>query len=139
VRVRVRDTDSPALVGVYSRGMTDNLPATRSDNFGPTNLPLSQTPTEALAFVLGWASAQPVRAEAFGGYCAVVEELQRRREVHQTRDDVVRGGVHGDQLSALMSLLPPALARSIGMLYQVQRGQRWASTGQYRQGSGNSD
>ncbi|QHB37372.1 hypothetical protein I5G58_gp070 [Mycobacterium phage BirdsNest] len=104
--------------------MTDNpfLPAqARADaRFGDDdrNVPLSQAPIVALAFALGYATARPQSANTFGPFCAMVEELMGR------------GTPQESEWTRLMRLLPMPLARSLGLLYQVQRGQRWARTGE---------
>jgi hypothetical protein len=105
-----------------------NLPARPPDPTGPTGVPLSRTPTEALAFALGFIAASPVSAEQYGGVCALVEELMRRSmpvpdvgEVDTRRD--------GSVWNQLMIYMPPQLARSIQMLYLAHRGQRWARSG----------
>lgn len=109
--------------------MTDNLPAVRT-GFGPADTPLSAAPTAALAFALGAAVSRPQSANTYGPFCAMVEELMRRPVVVQTGDDVVRGSAHATNVfDHLLSLLPPEVARSIAMLYQMQRGQRWNATG----------
>lgn len=110
----------------YSGRMTDNLPARQPATFGTLgqqSVPLSEAPTAALAFALGYAVARPQHAAAFAPFCALVEELTAR---HVARPD---SAIPTNELDRLMSLLPAPLARSIGMLYQAQRGQRWARTG----------
>lgn len=101
--------------------MTDNLPARPS--FGAAGIPLSEAPTAALAFALGYAVARPVDANAYAPFLAMCEELMARPAV--VGDHAVGGG----QWAVLMALLPPDVARRIEMLYQAQRGQRWARTG----------
>lgn len=114
---------------------SDNLPA-RAE-FGPSGVPLSDAPTAALAFALGYAVARPQHANQFGPFCAMVEELMARES---GSDDPGPIGRYDQRkvFGTLMNLLPTDLSRSIAMLYQVQRGQRWARTGQYRPPSGNS-
>jgi hypothetical protein len=74
--------------------------------------------------------SRPQSANTYGPFCAMVEELMRRPVVVQTGDDVVRGSAHATNVfDHLMGLLPASVASSIAMLYQVQRGQRWAATG----------
>ena len=102
-------------------------------------MPLSEAPTDAIAFALGYAAARPQSADTFGPFCAMVEELQARRMIRVTHDDVIRGGVHPNAYEALLHLLPPELSGAIRTLYMAQRGQRWSRTGEYRRGSGNSD
>lgn len=101
-------------------------------HFGDADIPLSAASTAALAFALGYAVARPVDANQFGPFCAMVEELQRRPV---TRPDSRLPTTEMDQL---MTLLPPDLSRRIAMLYQAQRGQRWAQTGQRHPKSGKS-
>jgi hypothetical protein len=112
---------------------SENLPAVAAFSTGVASMPLTDAPTAALAFALGYAVARPVDANAFGPFCAMVEELMRR---DSGSDD--RGPVGGwDQTNVfgmLLGLLPEAQARAIVMLYQAQRGQRWHRTGQYRHG-----
>lgn len=113
--------------------MTDNLPA-RASFTGQHDVPLDAAPSTALAFALGYAVARPQNADAFGPFCAMVEQLQARPAV----------GPHGEDYPLdltnawvqLMGLLPAPLARQIDMLYQAQRGQRWARTGQRHPKSG---
>ncbi|URC18172.1 hypothetical protein SEA_ZENTENO07_71 [Mycobacterium phage Zenteno07] len=111
--------------------MTDSpfLPAHAAATFGDPSdraaqTPLAEAPTVALAFALGYACARPQNANSFGPFCAVVEELMARPAVEG--DTALAGG----QWGALMRLLPPAQARAITLLYEVQRGQRWARTGE---------
>ena len=114
----------------------DNLPA-RTADFAATGTPMSQTATSALAFALGYTCARPQSADAFGPFCAVVEALMARRSDVPTPGPI--GGYdQRTEFGVIMGLLPTDLARSVAMLYQVQRGQRWARTGQYRSPSGNS-
>lgn len=114
----------------------DNLPA--RTGFGPSDTPLSEAPTAALAFALGYAVARPQHAEAFGPFCAMVEELMARDSGSGDPGPVGRYDER-KVFGVLMNLLPPDLSRAVAMLYQVQRGQRWHRTGQYRPPSGNSD
>lgn len=111
---------------------TPNLPAAQS-GFGPSDTPLSAAPTAALAFALGYACARPVDANAFGPFCAMVEELMSR-DSGEADPGQIGGYDRRKVFGVLMSLLPTSLSRSIAMLYQAQRGQRWARTGQYRHG-----
>lgn len=124
----------------YSELMPDDpfLPAQARDDarFGEAdrNVPLAQAPTAALAFALGYAVARPQSANAFGPFCAMVEELMGR-----TVDTGYLGGVpqrDTSEWAQLLALLPRPLARSITLLYEAQRGQRWARTGQRHPGSG---
>jgi hypothetical protein len=113
--------------------MTDNLPVVPRFRTGVSSMPLSATPTAALAFALGYAVARPQSADAFGPFCAMVEELMRRESGTDDRGPV--GGWDRTTIfGMLMSLLPEPQARAIVMLYQAQRGQRWHRTGQYRHG-----
>jgi len=118
--------------------MTDNLPTPVGFRTGVADVPLSQTPTAALAFALGYAVARPQSADAFGPFCAMVEELMRRPAVTadgwEGYQDGPEGVERGNAFGQLMGLLPEPQARAIVMLYQAQRGQRWARTGQYRHG-----
>lgn len=119
--------------------MTDNRPVPVVPDFGAAAgpaTPLSDTPTAALAFALGYACARPQSANHFGPFCALIEEMSRR-ETGEAPGPLGRWSP-ATELGRLLSLLPPDLASSISMLYQAQRGQRWHRTGQYRQGSGNS-
>ena len=101
----------------------DNLPARQFGTLGQEQTPMADAPTVALAFALGYAVARPQSADMFGPFLAVCEELMSRT----TPGD---GVISSSEWSDLMGLLPPAVARNIGMLYQAQRGQRWARTGQ---------
>ncbi|QFP94682.1 hypothetical protein I5G59_gp62 [Mycobacterium phage LilMcDreamy] len=110
----------------------DNLPATRTDGFGPHDTPLSEAPTAALAFALGYAAARPQSANDFGPFCAMVEELMARPTGRPAGP--LGGWDQRSEFGIVMSLLPAHLSRAIVMLYQAQRGQRWARTGQSRLG-----
>lgn len=105
--------------------MTDNLPAPARQfgTLGQQQTPLADAPTAALAFALGYAVARPQSADTFGPFCAMCEELMNR--------PVARTGsaIPTTEWARLMDLLPPPVARNIAMLYQAQRGQRWAATG----------
>ena len=110
--------------------MTDSpfLPAHAEATFGApgdaaAQTPLTQAPTVALAFALGYACARPQNANSFGPFCALVEVLMRR-----PLDPEV--GLEPSEWQALMRLLPREQARAITLLYEVQRGQRWARTGE---------
>lgn len=108
--------------------MTHNLPARATDPPGPTGVPLSQTPTEALVFALGYVVARPVNADQYGGVCALVEEIMRRdarTDAQTDRDPSLDGSVW----AMLPRYLPPDLVRAIHMLYMAHRGQRWHHTG----------
>lgn len=110
--------------------MTDHLPARQPDPTGPTGVPLSRTPTEALAFALGYVVAQPVHAEQYGGVCALVEEIMRRSmPVSPDMGSLGDPSTDGSMWNQLMLYMPPQLARAVQTLYMVHRGQRWAKTG----------
>ncbi|QBI96424.1 hypothetical protein SEA_DONNY_66 [Mycobacterium phage Donny] len=104
---------------------------------GPAT-PLSETPTAALAFALGYACARPQSANHFGPFCALIEELSVRETGEAATDAQLGAWNPASEIGRLLSLLPPDLSRAIVTLYQAQRGQRWHRTGQYRHGSGNS-
>ena len=93
--------------------------ATTPEPTGPTGTPLRRTPTPALTFALGYVLTQPVRAQEYGGICALVEELQSREP----------DGCYDDAYDELVTLLPPAVSNRIQALYAMQRAQRWAATG----------
>ena len=108
--------------------MTHNLPARQPEASGPTGVPLSRTPTEALCFALGYVVARPVQAEQYGGVCALVEELMRRN----ARDDAASDrdpSLDGSLWAMLPRYMPAELARAVQTLYLAHRGQRWARTG----------
>ncbi|AGT12963.1 hypothetical protein KAYACHO_59 [Mycobacterium phage KayaCho] len=109
--------------------MTATPPARREFATGTASIPLSQAPTAALAFALGYAAARPVSANQFGPFCALVEELS----VRATDAEVTPGSLGQwdprTELGQLLATLPPDMARQITLLYQAQRGQRWAATG----------
>ena len=99
---------------------------------GSADIPLSQAPTAALVFALGAAVASPQKANRFGPFCAMVEELSRRNIPGAVVPDAHT--LYGDwdrstELGALMAVLPPELASQVSMLYSTMRGQRWAATG----------
>ncbi|QHB37800.1 hypothetical protein I5G63_gp059 [Mycobacterium phage Imvubu] len=108
--------------------MTDNLPAP-GPRFGATDVPLSAAPTAVLAFALGAAVSRPVDANQFGPFCAMVEELMSRVRPGVTDPGPVGGYDMRTEFGVIMGLLPHDMARRIAMLYQAQRGQRWAATG----------
>lgn len=86
----------------------------------PSGTPLSQVSTAALAFALGYTATQPVRADRWGGVCAVVEELMSRpTESHGP----------ANAWNELLAVLPVEIAKQLSMLYSMQRAQRWAQTG----------
>jgi len=97
----------------------ENLPDRATFHSGDDETPLSQAPTVALAFALGYACARPIDADTFGPFCAMVEELMARRSRPYSPS----------QWTHLLATLPPEVARRIELLYQAQRGQRWANTG----------
>lgn len=104
---------------------TPNLPAAvqRPEPTGPGGVPLRDVDTPALTFALGWSLSQPVRAEAYGGFCALVEELLNRVTNRPG------SSVPISQYAALLASLPHEVARTVDALYRAHRGQRWASTG----------
>jgi hypothetical protein len=102
--------------------VTHNLPAVPTQTFGPGGTPLSEAPTAALAFALGYVVTQRVDPNHFGPFVALCDELRRRR------------GGHGEpgspsEWTFLMAALPEEVGRAVSMLYQMQRGQQWAQTG----------
>lgn len=106
---------------------TPNLPARPTfGTLGQEPTALSDAPTAALAFALGYAVARPQHANTFGPFCAMVEELMAR-PARVTADGWA--GTTASVWDQLMATLPAPVARNIGMLYQAQRGQRWAATG----------
>lgn len=105
-----------------------HLPAAPTD----ADRPLRSQPTEALTFALGYVAARPVTADQFGGVCALVEELMARPG--EADPGPLGGWDRRSAFGVLMSAIPRELARSITLLYQAHRGQRWARTGQYRPG-----
>ncbi|AHJ88359.1 hypothetical protein CG91_gp059 [Mycobacterium phage 39HC] len=109
--------------------MTANLPARAEFTTGTASIPLSAAPTAALAFALGYAAARPVSANHFGPFCALVEELSvRSTDAELNPGDLGRWDPR-TELGQLLATLPPDMARQITLLYQAQRGQRWAATG----------
>ena len=117
-----------------------NLPAAQPvpPFVGDANIPLSRTPAVALAFALGYAAARPQNAHQFGPFCAMLEELARRPSddgdgLRQTTPIGLGSWDTGTALGALMAAIPGRLASQLSLLYQGQRGQRWARTGR-RQG-----
>lgn len=109
--------------------MTDHLPARQPDPVGPGGVPLSQAPSESLAFALGYIAARPVSADQFGGVTALVEELMRRDARHHPDERPHDAALDGSLWNVLIALMPPDLARSLQLLYTAHRGQRWARTG----------
>jgi len=108
--------------------MTDHLPARQPTATGPTGVPLSQTPTEALAFALGYVVARPVHADQYGGVCALVEEIMRRdarTDAATDRDPALDGSLW----AMLIRYMPAALAAAVQTLYMAHRGQRWHHSG----------
>lgn len=112
--------------------MTENLPAKLPPVIAdaelakieaPEQTRLRNAPTAALAFALGYAVSRPVYAEQYGGFCALAEELMARPS---GRSD---GVIQFSEWTELMTTLPTDIARQIQVLYQLQRGQRWAHTG----------
>jgi hypothetical protein len=106
--------------------MTDETPDRPPEPIGPAGVPLSATPTEALAFALGYIAARPVNAGQYGGVCALVEELQSRTMLV----GLAGSDAHSyDAYTALLAALPAEMARSIQLLYQSHRGRRWDRSG----------
>lgn len=109
------------------------LPAPSAPSFkGSADIPLSQAPTAALVFALGAAVASPQKANRFGPFCAMVEELSRRT-VPGVQAEAVQSALgawdSSTELGALVAVLPPELASQVSVLYSTMRGQRWAATG----------
>ncbi|AHJ88559.1 hypothetical protein Jolie1_059 [Mycobacterium phage Julie1] len=111
--------------------MTDNLPARAEFTTGTASIPLSAAPTAALAFALGYAAARPVSVNQFGPFCALVEELGHRPPdaEHTGEQRIGEWNANSSALGELLATLPAPMARQITLLYQAQRGQRWAATG----------
>ena len=103
-------------------GPSRRLPAVPEPTFADTT-PLSAAPTVALAFALGAAVTQRVDANRFGPFVAMCQELMARPAVVGDR------AISGGQWGLLLTTLPPDVARSLSLLYQMQRGQAWAQTG----------
>lgn len=117
----------PGRVAGQGRPVSEpNLPERPPEPKGPTGIPLSATPTEALAFALGYVVARPVTAAQYGGVCALVEELQSRTVIRVLVGDDPRPY---DAYTALLAALPVEMARSIQALYMAHRGQRWDRSG----------
>lgn len=114
-------TDPPEVSPVHLTPSTEL--AVPDEPTGPTGTPLRLTPTPALTFALGYVITQPVRAEEYGGICALVEELMGRMEIRSG------SAIPVSSFGALMSILPPDVSRRIETLYQMQRAQRWRHTG----------
>ncbi|AZS07650.1 hypothetical protein SEA_DURGA_68 [Mycobacterium phage Durga] len=113
--------------------VADNLPAPADPRLrDPASTPLSEAPTVVLAFALGYAAARPQHANTFGPFCAMVEELMTRPS-GATDPGPLGGYDQRTVFGAIMATIPPETARQLAMLYQAQRGQRWASTG-HREG-----
>lgn len=110
---------------------TPNLPARPEFDTGTRNIPLGEASTPALAFALGYAAARPQSAAQFAPFCAMVEELAKRVTALGRDEPGVTLGAWDQrtELGALMAMLPGQMASQIQMLYQAQRGQRWAATG----------
>lgn len=109
------------------------LPAvTEAPSYAQTDVPMSEAPAVALGFALGYAVARPQSADSFGPFCAVVEALAQR---FQQRSN---SSIPISEWAVLVSLLPPDLVRRVELLYGMQRGQRWARTGERHPKSGKS-
>ncbi|AAQ12142.1 hypothetical protein PBI_ORION_66 [Mycobacterium phage Orion] len=129
--VRSRSTYPTSVT--YRRIMTNNLPAPTGPRLrDPASTPLSEAPTVVLAFALGYAAARPQHANTFGPFCAMVEELMTRPS-GATDPGPLGGYDQRTVFGSIMATIPPETARQLAMLYQAQRGQRWASTG-HREG-----
>lgn len=107
----------------------NRLPARQDDPIGPGGVPLSAAPSEVLAFALGYIAARPVQADQFGGLTALVEELMRRDARRHPDERPGDPALDGSLWNVLIRFMPPALARSLQLLYTAHRGQRWARTG----------
>ena len=105
----------------------DNLPAT-TPSFGDRDTPLSEAPSGALAVALGYALARPQSADTFAPFCAVVEELMARPSGRSQPGPLGRYDERFE-FGVIMNALPDRMARAVAMLYQAQRGMRWARTG----------
>lgn len=109
--------------------LPDRRPATPARApHGPTGVPLSRTPSEALAFALGYIAARPVSADQYGGVCALVEELMARNIRVDEFDRWDDRAADGSLWNALFAFMPPELARALQTLYMAHRGQRWANS-----------
>lgn len=99
-----------------------NLPAPAPEPPGdPGKTPISQVPTAALIFTLGYTVAKPeVAHRHYGGIAAIGDELTRRGQFDQLR-----------------ASLPRNVAAVIEVMYRADRGQRMAGSGVHRQKSGN--
>src|SRR5690349_25073971 len=102
--------------------MTDHLPARQPTATGPTGVPLSQTPTEALAFALGYVVARPVHADQYGGVCALVGEIMPRDPRTGGPTDRAPALV-GSPSAMLLRHMPAALAAAVPTVYMRHPGQ----------------
>lgn len=103
--------------------MTHNLPAVPAQTFGPGGTPLSEAPTAALAFALGYVVTQRVDPNHFGPFVALCQELMRRPAGSGD------GVIEYSEWTVLLRALPAPMSSSLSLLYQMQRGQQWAQTG----------
>lgn len=79
----------------------------------PGQIPLSQIPTEALIFTLGFVTARPERAHRhYGGIAAIADELTKRGEYDRLR-----------------ARLPGNVSAALEAMYRADRGQRMAGAG----------
>lgn len=103
-----------------------NLPAVPEvpPTYAQSQVPLSEAPSIALGFALGYAVARPQNAADFGPFCALVETLAQRFGARPNSSIPI------SEWAVLVSLLPPDMTKRIELLYGMQRGQRWAQTGQ---------
>ncbi|AYD82056.1 hypothetical protein I5G60_gp62 [Mycobacterium phage Saguaro] len=96
--------------------MTHNLPAAPD----PGTTPLSQVPTAALIFTLGFCVARPeIAHKHYGGIAAIADELSHRRGGHGE-------AVSPSEFTFLMAALPRDVAGAVEVLYRADRGQRMA-------------
>lgn len=104
----------------------DNLPVVPDvpPTYAQTAVPLSEAPSIALGYALGYAVARPQNAADFGPFCALVETLAQRFGPRPNSTIPI------SEWAVLVSLLPPDMVRRIELLYGMQRGQRWAQTGE---------
>lgn len=111
---------------------TRHVPVRASAGFGPANIPLSEAPTVALAFALGAAVSTPQRADRFGPFCAMVEELAARKvpgAEAMAAQSIMGSWDTSTELGALLAVLPARMAVELNTLYSMMRGQRWKATG----------
>jgi hypothetical protein len=97
--------------------MTHNLPAPAD----PGTTPLSEVPTAALVFTLGYICAKPAVAHKhYGGVAAIGDELSHR---WRSRPN---SAIPINEFDALRMALPPNVAALIEVMYRADRGQRMA-------------